>query len=205
MLNQSEDNQLQQTGSKMPQLQFGGHEIMDAHEAIGAVIGGLEHYNLSQEQIQDQTLAQIAQRHREFLTQLYNTIIDTFQSGQEPNVKTQTYHMQDANTQTTFGVQQGKPKTPIQNISELTDECISGSFLGHLKGIATHFTTTALEATHPVLRRIFADSVPNVIEMAYEIYLYQNKHAYYQVPQYNAHDTQAIINSFAPIQNNMTH
>lgn len=64
---------------------------------------------------------------------------------------------------------------------------------------------SALEATNPVLRRIFADSVPNVVEMAYEIYLYQNKHQYYQVPQYQQQDMQAIINSFAPVQGNMTH
>src|SRR5699024_9179703 len=81
----------------------------------------------------------------------------------------------------TFGMTPSAPKTPIQSASQIDDQCISSGILGHLKGIATHFTTTALEASNPVLRRIFADSIPNVIELGYEMYLYQNKHQYYQV------------------------
>jgi len=82
----------------------------------------------------------------------------------------------------------------------------SSILLGHLKGIATHFTTTALEATNPVLRRVFAGSIPNVIEMAYEMYLYQNKHQYYQVPQLQQQDMQALRQSYAPImKGNISH
>ncbi|HEX6594725.1 MAG TPA: spore coat protein, partial [Bacillota bacterium] len=43
-------------------------------------------------------------------------------------------------------------------------------------------------------------------EMAYEVFLYQNKHHYYQVPQLQQQDMQELINSFAPIQGGtMTH
>lgn len=206
MLNQNKDqNQNMQQSSQMPAgQQFGGHELMDAHEAIGALIGGLDHFVIYDQHIQDQELTTILQRQRTFLTQLYNTIVDTLKTGRDPAVKTQTYLMEQ-NNQSIYGMKQTAPKTPIQSINELSDECISSGMLGHLKGMATHFTTTALEATNPVLRRVFADSVPNVIEMAYELYLYQNKHQYYQVPQYQQQDMQAIINSYAPIQGNMTH
>jgi spore coat protein CotF len=71
---------------------------------------------------------------------------------------------------------------------------------------------SALETTNPVVRRVLADSVPNCIEMAYEISLYQNKHHYYQVPQLAQQDMQQMLNSFAPVQgqtqmpdNNTTH
>jgi len=72
--------------------------------------------------------------------------------------------------------------------------------MGAVKACATGFTTAALEVSNPVLRRVFADSVPNMIEMAYEIFLYQNKNQYYQVPQLQPQDMQAILNSYAPIQ-----
>lgn len=206
MLNQNQQfNEQQQKSSGMPpQQQFGGHELLEVDEAIGALTGGLEHYVIYDQHVQDQELSTIMQRQKTFLTQMYNTILDTFKSGKDPAVKTQTYLMEE-NNQSVYGMKPSSPKTPIQSINELNDECISNGILGHLKAIASSFTLTALEATNPVLRRIFADSIPNVIEMAYEMYLYQNKHQYYQVAQLQPQDMQAIINSYAPVQGNMSH
>lgn len=202
--NNQQNQQMQQSSQLPPQQQFGGHELMDAHEAIGALSGGLEHYVIYEQHIQDQQLSSIMQRQKAFLTQLYNTVVDTLKTGQDPKVKTQTYNMVEDN-QSVYGMQPSAPKAPIQSINEITDECISGAVLGHLKGIASNFTLASLESTNPVLRRVFADSIPNVIEMAYEMYLYQNNHQYYQVPQLQQQDMQAIINSFAPVQGYMTH
>ena len=202
--NQQQNQQQQQSTNLPPQQQFGGHELMDVHEALGALTGGLEHFVIYEQHIQDQKLANIMQRQKTFLTQIYNTILDTLKSGKDPAVKTQTYLMEE-NNQTIYGRKPSSPKTPIQSINELNDECISSAVLGHLKTIASGFTLTALEATNPVLRRVFADSIPNVIEMAYEMYLYQNKNQYYQVPQLQQQDMQAIINAHAPIQGNMSH
>lgn len=202
LLNQN--NQQQQSSQVPNQQAFGGHELFDAHEAIGALIGTLDHFVIYADHVQDPELTGIMQRQQSFLTQMYNTIVDTLTSGQDPAVKTQVYKMEE-NNQTTYGMSPSAPKKPIQNASELNDECISAGILGHLKGISTHFTTTALEATNPVLRRVFADSIPNAIEMAYEMYLYQNKHQYYQVPQLQPQDMQAIRQSYAPIPGNMSH
>jgi len=202
LLNQ---NNQQQSSTPAPNQQaFGGHELFDAHEAIGALVGTIEHYAISAEHVQDQELSTMMQRQKGFLTQMYNTIIDTLTTGQDPAVKTQVYKMEESN-QSTYGMSPSAPKKPIQSVSELNDECISSAILGHLKGASTHLTTAALEATNPVLRRVFADSIPNTIEMAYEMYLYQNKHQYYQVPQLQAQDMQALRNSYAPIQGNISH
>lgn len=187
------------------QQAFGGHELFDAHEAIGALSGTLEHYAIYGDHVQDQELTNIMQRQKSFLTQMYNTIVDTLTSGQDPAVKTQVYKMEESN-QTTYGMSPSAPKKPIQSIQELNDECISSGILGHLKGISTHFTTAALEATNPVLRRVFADSIPNAIEMAFEMYLYQNKNQYYQVPQLSPQDMQALRQSYAPVSHgNISH
>jgi spore coat protein CotF len=39
--------------------------------------------------------------------------------------------------------------------------------------------------------------------MAYEISLYQNKHHYYQVPQFAQQDMQQMLQSFSPAQGTM--
>lgn len=187
-----------------PQQQFGGLEIMESHESLGALSGCIAYYALHQQHVQDQELSGIFDRQKAFISQLYNTILNTLQTGKDPAVKTQTYEMQEGN-QTTYGITPSTPKAPIQNISEVDDKVMSSALLGHLKGIASHFTMAALESTNPVLRRIFADSIPNVIELAFEVYLYQNKNQYYQVPQLSEQDSQAVISHYGPVPGNMPH
>lgn len=203
MQNQQQSN-LQNSNQMPPQQNEGGHALFDSHEAIGTVISAMEHHILYKDHMKDQELITMADRQQLFMTQLYNTIVETFKSGKDPSVPTQTYHMQQAND-IVYGMQPSPPKSPSQSANEINDECISGFMLGGLKSIASSFTMSALEATNPVLRRIFADSIPNVIEMAYEVFLYQNKHQYYQVPQLKSEDMNLIMNSFSPIQGNTMH
>ncbi|MDY0395227.1 spore coat protein [Virgibacillus halophilus] len=153
--------------------------------------------------IQDPELKSIAQRQKTFLSQMYNTIVETLKTGQTPSVKTQSYQMTENNT-TLYGMQPSQPKAPAQSVNELSDQCISSFMMGNLKANAGAFCTTALETTNPVLRRVFQDSIPNLIEMAYEIYQYQNKNHYYQVPQLKQEDMQNYINSFAPMPGNIS-
>ncbi len=180
------------------------HSLLDAHETIGTVVASIEQSLLYENHIQDEQLMQIATKHRTYLQGLYNTIVQSMKSGQDPAVPTQTYNMSES-TNVVYGMKPGAPKTPVASVQEINDECVSGFLLGSLKAISTEFTTTALESTNPVLRRIFADSIPNVIEMAYELFLYQNKHHYYQLPQLEPAEMEALQNSFAPVQGNITH
>lgn len=101
-----------------------------------------------------------------------------------------------------YGLKTSQPKKPLQSVEEITDECISGCMLGSVKANASAKTMAALETTNPVVRRVLADSVPNCIEMAYEISLYQNKHHYYQVPQLAPQDMQQMLTMYAPSQVN---
>lgn len=203
---QNEHEQGSQDISHMPpQQNHGGHEVMDAHEAMSTLTGALEQFLLYEEHIQDPTLQNMLNRQRAFLSALYNTLADTLKTGQNPSVKTQTY-MMDQNNDVVYGMKPTPPKAPAQSSNEINDQCVSSYMMGAVKACATGFTTAALEVSNPVLRRVFADSVPNMIEMAYEIFLYQNKNQYYQVPQLQPQDMQAILNSYAPIQgNHMTH
>ncbi|WP_163971475.1 spore coat protein [Oceanobacillus halotolerans] len=198
-------NQDLQSSTQMPaQQSLGGHELFDAHEALSTLTGGMEQYLLYEQHIQDPELKTMLQQHQTFLKQLYNTIVETLKTGQKPTVETYTYNMTQSND-VVYGMQPSQPKSPAQSVNEINDQCVSSYMMSALKACASTFTMTALEVTNPVLRRVFADSVPNMVEMAYEVFLYQNKNQYYQVPQLQQQDMQALKNSFAPIQGNMPH
>lgn len=205
MQNQNpQTDQLKGTSQMPAHVSHGGHELFDTHEALSTLTGGLEQYMLYEQYIQSPELKKMHDRHRTFMTQLYNTIIETLKTGQEPAVKTQTYHMEQSND-VIYGMKPSAPKTPSQTVSQINDEHVSGYMLGITKATSSAFTMTALETTNPVLRRVFADSVPNMIEMAYEVFLFQNKNQYYQVPQLPQQDMETIMNSFAPAQGRLPH
>ncbi|SFL58411.1 Spore coat protein CotF [Gracilibacillus orientalis] len=196
-------NQMQ-NNTQMPQnmanqgtsQNHGAHEMMDSHELIGGLIGMLEQYKLYDQHIQDQELKDISQRQSSFITQMYNTIVESFQTGQDPQVPTQQYKMQE-NNEVMYGTKPGQPKKPKQSVNEFNDECFSSFMLGHTKSIASGLTMAAVEMNNPVLRRIVADSVPNMIEMSYELFLYQNKHGYYQLPKLNTQDMNTMLQAYA--------
>jgi spore coat protein CotF len=187
------------TGPVPPQLNHGGHEIFDVHEVLTAAVGGLNQYTLLRPHVQDQELLTMMDRQFHFMQEEYNITLDCFRSGLDPMKPTQKYMMKQDND-FVFGLKQSQPKKPIQSASEISDEIISGFMLGVHKQGASQKAVAALEVTNPVVRRVLADSVPNCIEMAYEISIYQNKHHFYQVPQLAQQDTIAIVNSFAPSQ-----
>jgi spore coat protein CotF len=191
----------QQGSAQMnPSMNHGGHEMFDSHEILSGLINVLDQYVLYNGFIQDQELKQILLHQYQFITDLYNISVEAFQTGREPSHPTQTY-MMNQNNDVIYGIQQqSAPKKPMTNINEIKDAGISAYMLGQIKGTASLLTMAALEITNPVLRRMMADSVPNFIEMGYEIFLYQNKRHYYQVPQLAEQDMKQMLNSFNPIQ-----
>ncbi|MCD5323163.1 MULTISPECIES: spore coat protein [Pontibacillus] len=178
-----------------PSTNHGGHELFDAHEVIASVISLMDQYQMYEQHIQDQKLKDILNRQYAFIETMYNTIVESFSTGNKPSVSTQVYKMEEDHT-TVYGLNQGEPKKPNQSVQELSDKGLSAYMLGQTKSLATLFSMTALEMTNPVLRRVIADSVPNLIEMSYEIFLYQNKHGYYQVPQLNPQDMNQMLQSY---------
>ncbi|AZV61247.1 spore coat protein [Peribacillus frigoritolerans] len=204
---QGQVHQNMQTGAIPPQLNHGGHEVFDVHEVLSGAIGTLNTYTLLRQHVQDQELLDILDRQYQFIQDEYNISLECFKTGQDPSKPTQSYKMNQGND-FIYGLTPTQPKKPLQSVSEITDETISGLMLAAVKSAASMKAMAALEITNPVVRRVFADSVPNCIEMAYEISIYQNKHHYYQVPQLAQQDMQQMMNSYAPAQgnnNNMSH
>jgi spore coat protein CotF len=172
---QSQDNQ-------MPfSMNHGAHELLDVHEVLGAMIGGLNQYVLLRDQIQDPELLSIMDRQYPFMLDEYNLTMEAYKTGHDPKHPTRSYNMQIGND-TNYGIKPGEPKKPITSANEINDDIISSFMLSCHKAGAAGKTAAALECTNPVVRRVLQDSVPNCIEMAYEISLYQNKKGYYQVP-----------------------
>ncbi|WP_409250801.1 spore coat protein [Bacillus sp. SCS-153A] len=190
--------------NQTPNKNHGGHELFDAHEVIAGVISMLDQYQMYDQYIQDPELKDILQRQSAFVTQTYNTMVNSFSTGKDPQVPTQQYKMKQ-NNNTVYGVKPGQPKKPNQSINDLSDQGLSAYMLGNTKSLSGLLAMTALEMTNPVLRRVMADSVPNFIEMSYEIFLYQNKHGYYQVPQLKEQDMNLMLQSYAQAPQNTTH
>ncbi|MCE7792777.1 spore coat protein [Salipaludibacillus sp. CUR1] len=202
MNQQMQQQQQQQQGTQLsesmpPNKSHGGHELFDTHEVIGGVIGTLDQYELYNQHIQDQQLKSILNRQKSFLTELYNIMVETLKTGQKPSQSTSVYHMTESND-VMYGLTPSTPKKPVGSVNELKDENISGFMLGQVKGLASMMAMTALEMTNPVMRRVTADSVPNLIEMSYEVFLYQNRNGYYQVAQLADQDMTHMVDSYAP-------
>lgn len=196
---QEQIHQNMQTGAVPPQMNHGGHELFDVHEVLTGTINTLNLYTLLRQHIKDPELKDILDRQYQFIQEEYNISVECFKTGMDPSKPTQSYKMKQGND-FIYGLKPSQPKKPIQSVSDITDECISSLMLGEVKAGASLKAMSTLELTNPVVRRVFADSVPNCIEMAYEISLYQNKHHYYQVPQLAPADIQQIVNGFAPAQ-----
>ncbi|WP_245339053.1 spore coat protein [Paenibacillus shirakamiensis] len=173
----------------------GGHEFFDMHELLGGTISILDQYMIFRPYVQEPELLQILDRQYQFILSQYNLTVEAFYTGQKPTHETSTYMMQQP-THVTYGIKPSQPKKPNQSLADVKDAGISGYMLGLIKSNASLLTMSAVEMTNPVVRRVIASQVENYIEMAYEIFLYQNKQAYYQVPQLQQQDMQSMTNSY---------
>ncbi|WP_077247252.1 spore coat protein [Pseudobacillus wudalianchiensis] len=198
MMNQNEQTHTNMhTGAVSPKMNHGAHEVLDVHEVLSGAVGTMNEYMMLRSHVKDQELLNILDRQYQFMQQEYNTTLDCFQSGKDPAVPTQVYNMTQDND-FVYGLTSTAPKKPMQSTSEINDAFISGAMLGSLKSAASMKTMAALESTNPVVRRVLADSIPNCIEMAYELSIYQNKNHYYQVPQFAQQDMMQMMQSYAP-------
>ncbi|AZV40964.1 spore gernimation protein GerQ [Peribacillus asahii] len=196
---QGQMHQNMHTGSVPQQMNHGGHEVFDVHEVLTGTLGTLSQYMILRQYVKDQELMSILDRQYQFIQDEYNLLVECFKTGQDPSKRTESYNMTQDND-FIYGLTPTQPKKPMQSVSEITDECVSGLMLGAVKSMASMKTMAACEVTNPVVRRVIAASVPNCIEMAYEISIYQNKHHYYQVPQLAQQDMQQLLNAFETAQ-----
>lgn len=179
----------------------GAHELMDTHAVFSGFTGAFNEYLMCEQHISDQELMDILGRQRTFMTNEYNILVEAFKTGQEPTHKTSVYNMNQSNN-VQYGLTPSQPTKPNQEVSQIGDKCVSGIMMSCNKSLASSMTMAATECPNPVVRRVLADSVPNHIEMAYELFLYQNKKGFYQVAQFSPEDTMQMINSYAPIPTN---
>ncbi|SEM98580.1 spore coat protein [Lihuaxuella thermophila] len=182
-----------------PQMNHGGHEMFDVHEVLSGTIGVLDQYTMFRQHVKDPELADILNRQYNFMLNDYNMLVQAFQTGQDPAQGTKTYMMNQENN-FIYGLKPSAPKTPMRSANEINDQRIAGQMLGMQKTCAGQRAVAACEVTNPVVRRVIADSVPNCIEMAYELSLYANKKGWYQVPQLSAEDMQQMMQSYGPAQ-----
>lgn len=193
--NQTDQQQYQSSEQVQPTQNHGAHELFDVQETLKSLIGAQNQFTYWKPQIKDGQLKQVAEKQHLYLINTYNTILEAFQTGQAPAQVTYPYEMKLVHD-FTFGLKQQTPLSPIEAPTAVNDALISGVLLSSVKTCATHATTAALECSNPVVRRVLADSVPNFIELGYELSIYQNQHHIYQVPLLQESDAAMIRNSF---------
>lgn len=176
-------------------MNHGAHEVLDVHEVLSTIIGGLDQMVLFRDKINSPELLSILDRQYAFMLDEYNITVEAFKTGKDPKHPTRSYNMQMGND-FSYGLTPSEPKKPIQAATDLNDSIIAGFLLGMHKAGATGKTAAALEATNPVVRRVLQDSVPNCVEMAYEISLYQNKMGEYQVPKLSPTDMSTMLHMY---------
>nr|MDH3155228.1 spore coat protein [Bacillus licheniformis] len=191
--------QINQGNEGMQDMNHGGHEVFDMHEVLSGMIGVLEQYMMFREHVKDPESLDILDRQHRFISSQYNITTECFRTGQKPSQETATYMMKE-DRKFVYGLKDAQPKQPKQSVQAIDDACISAFMLGLMKTCCSSLAMAAPEVTNPVCRRVLADQIPHYIEMAYEIFLYQNKHGYYQVPQLAPQDMQKMTSAFAPVQ-----
>lgn len=179
-------------------MNHGGHEMFDAHEVLSGMINVLDQFMIFRQYVQDPELVYILDRQYQHILNEYNQWVQTFTTGQAPMQQKFVYqtHQQE---QVIYGITPSSPKKPNQTLSDIQDKGISGHMLGLIKSMGSLLAMSAVEISNPHLRRGMAQCVPSFVEMAYEIFLYQNKHRYYQVPQLNSQDMQQMLSAYAPV------
>jgi spore coat protein CotF len=181
------------------QMLHGGHELFDIHELLSNTISLLDQYMMLRQLAKDPELVDMINRQYQYISDCYNITVEALKTGRKPSHPTQVYMMKQDHT-AVYGMQPSQQKAQTaQSVTEINDQKISTQMLQLIKSSALLHTMAASETVNPVLRRMLADSVANYLEMAYEIFLYQNKHGYYQVPQFDRQTTEALVNRFAPI------
>ncbi|GAK13415.1 LOW QUALITY PROTEIN: hypothetical protein JCM19039_3258 [Geomicrobium sp. JCM 19039] len=185
----------QQPNDTSAMTNHGGHELFDGHEMLAGMINVLDQYMIFKPYVKDQQLLDILEQQYDYLTAQYNRMVEAFSTGQKPTTDIQSYAMTQSHT-VTYGITPSAPQKPNANLSEVKETGVSAHMLGLIKSTSSLFAMAAPEVTNPVFRRVIADSVPDLIEMAYDIFLYQNKHGYYQVPKLNGQDMNQMLSSF---------
>ncbi|PQP81912.1 spore coat protein [Paenibacillus sp. PCH8] len=180
-----------------PIANHGGHEVFDVHEILAGTINVLDQYMIFRTFVQSQELIDILDRQYNFILSQYNLTAECFASGLKPHQETATYMIPNI-VPTMYGLKPAAPKKPNQSLSDVKDAGISSHMLGLIKSHTALLAMSANEITNGTVRRVIASQIQHFIEMAYEIFMFQNKNAYYQVPQLSPMDTQQMLQAYTP-------
>lgn len=105
------------TGPVPPQMNHGGHELFDVHEALSGTVGALNQAILLRPYVKDPELLDILDRQYRFTLDEYNITVEAFKTGLDPSHPTGSYEMKEGND-FIYGMKPSQPKSlfnPIQN------------------------------------------------------------------------------------------
>jgi spore coat protein CotF len=174
---------------------LGAHEVMELHEVLTDAIDGIHQFQLYRPHVQDPQLMQILDHQIQFITQEYNSMVQTIhQQGAGQAVP----YRAPKNFQPVYGLDQPAPQNPNASINQMDDRDVASGMLGCHKASAQVKMIAALECSDPQLRRMLQQGAINCAEQAYEVWQYMNQKGYYQVPTMLEMTTNTVLNTFTP-------
>ncbi|QHT59833.1 spore coat protein [Paenibacillus lycopersici] len=179
---------------------LGAHETMELHELLSASVSNIHTMQLYRPHIQDQRLAQIADKQLQFAIQEYNHCVQSAQqlAGQlqvmNAGPQSSAYGMPRAGAPV-YGLDHPAPIGPDNRID---DRDVAFALLNLHKSSATMKIIAALECANPQLRANLQQGAVNCSEQAYEIWQYMNQAGYYQVPTMKEITTETTLGAYQP-------
>ncbi|SFI40760.1 Spore coat protein CotF [Paenibacillus sp. UNC496MF] len=179
---------------------LGAHETMELHELLAASVSDINTMRLYRPHIQDQRLAQIADKQLQFAIQSYNHCVQAVQQlagaqqGMYAAPPAAPYGM-PRNAAPVYGLDHPVPLSPDNRID---DRDVAFALLNLHKAGATMKIIAALECANPQLRANLQQGAVNCSEQAYEIWQYMNQAGYYQVPTMKEITTETTLNAYQP-------
>ncbi|WP_335872387.1 spore coat protein [Bacillus sp. 2205SS5-2] len=185
-------SQSNQTNGSM----HGNHEVYNLHEILSGLINIVDFLTIAREFVQLNELKILVNHQHQYILSHYHAIVTMLEQQQTTMINTKYERLNKGSV--VFGETSAIPKFPVKEFAEINDEKFSGQMLGLMKSMSSLLTVSTLEIANPTFRTLLAQSVPDYIDMAYDLFLFQNQHNFYPVTV-NIDTVQALVKNYSSI------
>lgn len=175
--------------------QFGAHETMELHEILNTSIDGINNFELYRDHVQDPQLRSILDKQIQFMTQEFNTLVQTVQ---QQGLGQATPYRGPKNVAPKYGLRQPGAVSPNASPTDMDDRDVASGMLSCHKSGAVKRMAAALEFANPQLRGTIQQTALNCAEQAFEVWNFMNQKGMYQVPTMMDMTTNTMMQTFTP-------
>lgn len=165
-------------------MQLAAHEFHELRELAMSCVNTITNMGAFINQVQDQQLKSILEKHFPLHVQDYNMKVDYLSKANGPN---QTLNVPKLNqmltSYTQAPVQQYAPVTPRTDVVQFDDREIATSYLLTLKRAGREYAWSTMEMSHPEIRTFLENAFRMSSHHAFEVWQWMVQKGYYQLDQ----------------------